>query len=123
MLAAALQSPAGYSASDPEKEIAAALALKVRAATLGQLARTYWQAQCSRGVRRCLSRLVRRGLLRSYIMRAHPELPLRSPIWCWERGESEPLFGALSYQLRRRWSEALRPMTVYTASERAGRYF
>jgi len=56
-------------------------------------------------------------------VRAHPERDLKKPLWRWKPGEPEPPYGLLSYEARIRWTEALKPTTVYTASERSAQIY
>jgi len=121
----AVSSRAGAGLTRGDLEIAALLSTCVRVITSEQLARTVWGH--IRSGRTCayrhLTNLVRAGVLCSAKLRAHPELPLPIPVWLWKPGDSEPPFGVVSHRLRIRWTEALRPVTVYTASERSARRF
>ncbi len=110
---------------DIAREIISMLTHKVRAVTVSQAARGWWEdTRVGRdAAERFLKLLQARGTLVSFTLRAHPELTLTEPVWCWRPGEPAPKFGAISYELRKRWTEPLRPTTIYVASEKSARIY
>jgi hypothetical protein len=115
----------GCSLNDRDRFVAQILSRKIRLATAGQLARALWgngqsALDCSR---RRLSSLVSAGRLRSFQVLARPEREVVGPLWIWTPGDPQPPFGVLSYQAKIRWTESIRPMTVFTASERSAKVY
>lgn len=108
-----------------------ALTHKVRLLSLAQIARTWWNPSPA-GVANARKRLtVLTGnntlspdhfMLRLHV-NAHSELILGGPLFSWNPGELTPDFGALSYRLQSRWTEAIKPTTIYIATEKAARHF
>jgi hypothetical protein len=119
--------------TDRDREILIALTHKVRLLSLEQIARTWWGASPS-GIATARKRLTLltgkaavnsayTNVMRRLRLNAHPELKLSGPIFTWSPGDPAPPFGALAYRLQTRWKEAVRPTTVYIATEKAARYF
>lgn len=108
-----------------DEEIVLALTTKIRVATLSQLSRTWWNDTPlgRESALRRANRLVQAGVLDVFLLRAHPELPLAEPVWSWKPGEPPAPFGILSFRVRKRWCEPLRPTTVYVASAKTARQF
>ncbi len=117
--------------TDRDREILLSLTHKVRLLSLDQIARTWWNSSPTGIVnaRKRLAILTDNNtpssdlLLRRLRANTHPELNLGGPVLSWNPGELTPDFGALSYRLKSRWTEAIRPTTIYVATERAARYF
>lgn len=117
--------------TERDREILLALTHKVRLLSLEQIARTWWNASPVgvASARKRLATLTAKDSPSSeqFVLRlrvnAHPELNLSGPLLTWKPGELTPDFGALSYRLKNRWTEAIRPTTVYIATEKAARYF
>lgn len=115
--------------TDRDREILIALTHKVRLLSLEQIARTWWSDSPS-GLATARKRLAQLSNPAShpYVMQrmklnAHPELMLSGPLFTWRPGDPTPPFGALSYRLKKRWKQAIKPTTVYIATERAARHF
>jgi hypothetical protein len=121
----ALASDSAISLTPRDERINETLVREIPLLTLDQIARTWWpQNKSSRDdARRRVGLLVRIGFLRSFRVRAHPELDLTKPLWSWKPREPEPPYGLISYEARIRWTEALKPTTVYTASERSAQIY
>jgi hypothetical protein len=115
----------GFPLSWWEHELSRTLSHKIRAATLAQIART-WLPSTRPGldyVANKVRRLIQHGSIESFRVRTHPELALDAPVWTWKPDDPEPPYGRLSYQLRVRFTEPLRPTTVYVASEKSARRY
>ena len=99
------------------------LTRKVPLATAGQLARAFWPPSDSAVAlaRQRLKTLISAGIVETYLVRAHSELPLYQPLLSWTPGDPLPVFGRLSYRLRTRLTEAFKPIQVFTGSESLGR--
>lgn len=98
------------------------LASKIRLVDICQVARAWWTdtrsgTDCAR---ERLLLLVREGLLERLTVREHRQL---ERVWSWHPHEHAPSFDALSYRLRSRWTEPLRPTTVYVASSKSARRY
>ena len=107
--------------TERDREILLALTQKVRLLSLEQIARTWWPSALPATARNRLAALP--ALLHRLTLNAHPELTLPGPLFTWRPGEADPPCGALSYRLKKRWNQAVRPTTVYIATEKAARYF
>jgi hypothetical protein len=107
--------------TDRDREILLTLTQKVRLLSLAQIARTWWPSASPAAARNRLAALP--SLVARLKLNAHPELTLDGPLFTWRPGEPVPRFGALSYQLKKRWNQAPEPTTVYIATEKAARYF
>jgi hypothetical protein len=88
-----------------DHEILEALTRHVRVFSLCQVARTWWSdaENPTRAAERRLHQLAGENLLSIERAPAHPELKLEAPIACWNLNAAEPNFGAVSYELQRRW--------------------
>lgn len=108
-----------------DREIVETLAAKVRALSLAQVARGWWEPSQRREehARNRLRLLGRAGLLDAYRVNVHPPLELRGPVIRWKPGEPDPDAEAAATQLQARWTEAARPTSVYTASPLAANLF
>lgn len=117
--------PAKSALTDRDVEILECLTLRVRVFTLAQLGRTWWAhtKNPAENAKRRIAQLERLGLLESFSVFAHPELPLRVPAVVWFPGTATPDFGAVSYQLKSRWTEEHRTVEVVGATKRAGDQF
>lgn len=107
--------------TDRDREILLTLTHKVRLLSLAQIARTWWPSAMPETARTRLAALPH--FLTRLKLNAHPELVLDAPLYTWRPGEPAPRYGALSYQLKKRWTQAPEPTTVYIATEKAARYF
>jgi hypothetical protein len=104
---------------EAERSLLVVLTHRVRVLSLPQIARTWTGLQ----TRRQLQRLEERGLVVCFAAVIHPELPLHQPVASWRIGEQTPDFGAASYALRSRWSQAGVSTLCVIASRAAGRMF
>src|ERR1700687_5848680 len=88
------------------REIVFTLVHNIRVVSLPQVARCWWgnSPRDRANAKRLLASLGAEGALTSFILRAHPELPLQERIWSWRTDEQPPPFGVVSYQLRKRWT-------------------
>ena len=104
--------------TDRDRAILDALSFRVRVLSLEQIARAWWgDAHDGRRLaRRRLAVLERAGLVHRRQVLARPILPLESPEFTWEPGDVAPDSGAISWRLRKRWTEPPRPTAVYHAS-------
>ncbi len=104
-------------------EVLNTLTHDVRALTLNQIARTWWNNSFSgrAAARYRLARLVERKLVQIMTVVTHPELPISEPVCVWAPGDSEPEFGKIAYLLQRRWTKAVERLPVYVATQRAAR--
>jgi hypothetical protein len=102
-----------------DREILEALTRHVRVLSLPQIARTWWRdsQNPARAADSRLRILAAEGLLSIERTLAHPELTLDSPLARWDLSEAEPNFGAISYQLQRRWSSHPVLMACFSASK------
>jgi hypothetical protein len=107
------------------REIVFTLIRKIRVVSLPQVARGWWgnSPRDTANAKRLLDSLVAEGVLTSFVLRAHPELPLQERIWSWGPGEPRPPYGIISYQARKRWTKPLIPTAVYVASTRSARLY
>lgn len=108
-----------------DAHICEVLTRKVPLATASQVARAFWgpgESALALAHER-LRVLVGVGVLERYLLRAHQELDLERALCSWKPGEPPPPFGSLSYRLRTRWTGALKPTQIFTASKRLGRRF
>ena len=106
--------------TDRDREILLTLTHRVRLLSLRQIARTWWPTASVDAARQRLATMP--TLLSRLKLNAHPELDLTAPLLTWHPGDPEPRFGSLSYQLRKRWTQAPEPTTVYVATDTAARY-
>lgn len=117
--------PSSVNLSINDLLIVRSLTRSIRVTTADQLSKALWHDSPS-GLtlaRRCLSRLIKLGMLQSFKVRAHPELELAEPLWTWKPGESLPPFNRLSYRARTRWTEAFQITPIYVASAKAARVY
>jgi hypothetical protein len=109
--------------TERDRTLLKTLALYVRALTLEQVSRTWWQDSSSDAALTRLLQLERANLVESQFVMAHAELPLNSPRCSWLPGNSQPPFGPIAYELQRRWTEAVRRTRIFVATKRAGNQF
>jgi len=117
--------------TDRDGEILEALTHKVRLLEISQISNAWFrQAGGSRSdiaspaATRRLTRLVDAGLLRREKVNAHRLLKLEGPVLTWQAEQPRPSdFGAVSYQLKNRWSNAVRETCVFVATRRAANLF
>jgi hypothetical protein len=116
-----------YCSSGTERDfrIFELLTHKVPFATAQQVGRGFWLAggSATASAEERLQKLACTGTLEVFTVRAHPERLLTEPLLLWKPGDPLPSFGSLSYRLRTRWTEALKLIQIFTASERLGRRF
>ena len=97
-----------------DREILECLARRVRALSVGQIARTWWsEADSPRRAALGRLRLLKEAALVS--MRdvlVHPELRLAGPVIAWRPGLSDPDFPKIAYKLQSRWTESLVAETI-----------
>lgn len=104
-----------------DRDILNVLTQRVRLLTVEQIGRTWWNGlRADDCAARRLKKLEREGLLQSFIAYAHPMLDLHQPVCAWSPGMQPPNFGAVSYQLVRRWTESHIPMRAVIATRAAG---
>jgi hypothetical protein len=108
-----------------DTEILETLTLKVRLLSVRQLARTWWGSSrnSEANARTRIRQLEETGFVSRFVMMAHPELPLTSPVASWEPGQEEPDFGAISYRLQSRWRLPLVSTPAVIATEGTGNRF
>jgi hypothetical protein len=108
-----------------DDELLATLSLKVHLASLGQIASAWWaeSTQPTKAAALRLRKLESGDWLLRDRVNIHPLLSLSEPIFSWEPSAAEPNFGAIAYQLQKRWTEALEPTTVYIASRKTAQHF
>lgn len=108
-----------------DREILEVITQRVKLLTIPQVARTWWRdsVHAISGARRRLAALERQGMVQSFTVFAHPELPLLEPAFIWTPNEKAPNFDELSYQLCSRWTAPFQPVTAVIASRAAANYF
>lgn len=113
--------------TDREESLVRALSRQIRMVVLCQILRTFWTGSTSseRNCRKRLALLSEHGLLNRVRVLAHPVLDLGAmgPVYRWQPGEPAPDPHRVSWQLQSRWTEPLRPTTVYLATPRAASIF
>lgn len=111
--------------TDRQKEILQTLTLRVRFLSLHQIARTWWTPTTAgmNGARRQLASLVDAGFVSKESLHAHPELQLEAPVLVWTPGNPQPHFGAVAYQLEKRWTENVETVPAYFATPKAAKHF
>jgi hypothetical protein len=100
-----------------------ALSRRVRILSFDQVADAFWSGSPNRRelCRRRILQLADAGYVQPEVVFARSILDLLSPVAVWSPDSEEPQFGALSYQLARRWTEPVRSIrTVYATSCGAG---
>jgi len=113
------------SLTDRDREMLSTMTHHVRALTLEQIARTWWENSCS-GQGAALSRLSRlekANLVQTQLVMAHSELPLSAPVCTWAPGDTQPPFGAIAYRLQRRWTDGVRRTRIFVATVKAAHQF
>jgi hypothetical protein len=108
-----------------DMEILVTLSLRVRLASLGQIARTWW-GEGKATMETChdrLLRLERADFLRRRRVNTICLEPLQGPLASWAPGACSPDLGALAWKLRRRWQSEPRPTLIYMATQRAAALF
>lgn len=107
-----------------DREILEVLTLRVKLLTVSQIARTWWSGpNAEKTAARRVRDLEAVGMLKRFTVYAHPELPLTAPVFSWRPGDDAPSFGALSYRLTSRWTEAHRPTSAVIATQAAANSF
>lgn len=104
--------------TERQRALLITLSFKVRFLSIDQIARTWWTPTLA-GVsttRRQMATLMASGdLIRRQVL-AHPEIPLKAPVFEWEPGRPDPAFGALAYAIQTRWTETVQDTEVYMAT-------
>lgn len=116
------ESDAAPDLTERDRDILAALVLRVRVFTVGQVGRTWFAgtADPPRHAARRLRRLAAAGWVEIFTMKARPELELTEPLLRWRPGEPAPDFCALARQLAARWREPIVPTPVVISTAAAG---
>lgn len=93
--------------------------------SIEQLSATWFQGSIDplKGASRRLRSLEAASLIHRAKAACHPLLPLSDPIFTWFSEEPEPNFGAISHRLQSRWTEALKPTTLFCATPKAIRRY
>jgi hypothetical protein len=104
-----------------KQAIVSTLTQKVRFLSVDQVIGHWWPVAATRdrNARREIAALVDAGYLARQSLLATPLPPLEAPVFTWQPGEPEPAYGALSYQLQRRWTAGVREVTVLVATRKA----
>lgn len=105
------------------REILVALTHAIRLLTLPQAHRAWWAHTTPQAARAKLRMLVAAELLVERRFLIHPELPLLEPVLRWKPGQPTPEFGAVSYRLRKRWTQSVAPTVCYLATKKAARLY
>ena len=93
------------------------LTLRVRLLTLRQVTELWWPSgDNQRCARRRLDWLSAAKLVEIHRVNAHPLLPVTSPLFAWQPGETEPDCEQLAESCRERWNKPAVPMTVCVAA-------
>ena len=108
-----------------DRAILDVLVRRVRALSLDQVARTWWSGggNPSGGAAARLRDLADAGLVDTFSMTAHPELPLHEPAAVWQPGQAVPDFGQVARVLARRWDQPVAATRCVVATEAAGARF
>ena len=106
-----------------DREILMALVLRVRLFSQRQMADHWWNGDTA-NVRRRLSQLADHNLVRRISVQARSLPALESPLVRWKPGDVSPDCGRIAWQCQSRWRKrAIRPCTVWIATETAARQF
>jgi hypothetical protein len=111
--------------ADRDLDILRTLSLHVRLLSLKQIA-TFWWTESPSAIataRRRLSTLVKSGYLSRLRFPIHPLPPLCSPVFTWQPQLPPPDYGAVSWKLQSRWTEAPVPTTVFIATSQTANLF
>jgi len=111
----------GIATTKRDESIVETLALKVRLASLEQIAANWWQVspRAIQTTRERLKKLEEAGLVERRRVNIHPLLNLSTPVVTWSLNEAEPNFGQVGYRLRSRWQKAMQLTTIYLATRMA----
>lgn len=111
--------------TESDRRILWTLTRKVRVLTVQQVAHGWFgeAPHPSRQARKSLMKLVTANLVQEHQATMHPMIAVTAPLLVWRPGGSEPDFGALSYQLKRRWSSPVIAQSLYHATREANRLF
>jgi len=104
-----------------KRDVMLAITRKVRFFSFDQVDRAWYED--AREARRTLKMLCDAGLIQKFTVSAHPEIPTTDAVVTWSPGAPPPDFGAVSYVLQTRWQEPVGPVSVFTATAKAARYF
>lgn len=108
-----------------DEAVLSTLSLKVHLASLSQIAAEWWGESSApeRAARARLRQLENAGWLLRKRVNIHPLLSLEEPILVWSPSKAEPNFGAVSYQLRKRWTMPLQLTTAFIASRKTANQY
>ncbi len=108
-----------------DEELLSTLSLKIHLASLEQIASAWWAEATApdRQARERLRKLEADDWLLRKRVNIHPLLGLVSPVVRWSPLDAAPDFGAVAYQLQKRWTEKLELITVYIASRKTANHF
>jgi len=114
--------PRGILLGERDRLILDTLTRRVRALSIGQVARTFWEGTNSaqRSAARRVGELEVAGLLEQHVVLAHPELELDAPILVWRPGNPTPEFGKIAYCLKSRWRHPPQATRIVIATAEAG---
>ena len=97
------------------------LAIRVRLLRLSDLPQILGTEM--RPARRVLIRLAEAGLIRRYVINAHPLPAVHRPLFAWQTGQPAPDPRAVSSKARARWDQLPRPVEVCAASKQTANLF
>jgi hypothetical protein len=109
-----------------EREVLRALSIQVKYLTVEQVARGWFIAGAVREAECLLEHLAEAGLITQETVEIYDAPCPKRPLKEWKPGDPPPTLGeldALAATLTNRWSERLRPLTVYLASREAANSF
>lgn len=119
---------AGAALGEDDRDLLAVLTLRVRTLSVAQAARTWWPEDEGRagarrlaGAKRRLDALLRRGLIETTHLLAHPELDLTAPLAVWLPGLPSPSLGSIAHAAKQRWTMDPVSTTFITATSAGGR--
>lgn len=106
-----------------DRELLAALVLKVRLFALRQIADHWWDGEVA-NARRRLKQLVAGELIHRVTVLVRTLPAIEAPVVSWQPNQAAPDFDAVSYRLQSRWqSRPVRPVTAFIASEKSAQLF
>lgn len=111
--------------TDRDSKILSVLTNRLRVLSVEQVAKQWFAHTAAplRQARKRVRRLVACGYLWRETVMAHRPLPLSGPTLSWQPGSHEPELGQLAYHFKRRWREALQPIDIVRATDKARQVF
>ena len=109
-----------------ERDVLRTIALCVRALTVRQVSKGWFEGKADEAAQKVLSRLENAELVKRTIVEAHPVIKLERPLLTWTRGSRTPShhqFESLATAIRDRWNQSHRAIEVFTATKRAAAAF